>query len=111
MYGRKQDNIPKDVTFIDNGARDVPVFEGFFNFLSHRTMCLGQDELIRNWYDVEPSLKQVCQTKGVSVPLRAILFHRNLPVDVRHNAKINRELLALWASQQLANDASLILHH
>ena len=26
-----------------------------------------------------------------------VLFRRNLPVDVRHNAKINREELAVWA--------------
>jgi acyl-CoA synthetase (AMP-forming)/AMP-acid ligase II len=30
----------------------------------------------------------------------AILFHRSLPVDIRHNAKINRELLAVWATRQ-----------
>jgi hypothetical protein len=30
-----------------------------------------------------------------------ILFHRNLPVDVRHNAKINREALAVWAERRL----------
>jgi hypothetical protein len=29
------------------------------------------------------------------------LFHRSLPVDVRHNSKINRELLAQWAARQL----------
>jgi olefin beta-lactone synthetase len=30
-----------------------------------------------------------------------ILFHRSLPVDIRHNAKINRELLAVWAAKRL----------
>jgi acyl-CoA synthetase (AMP-forming)/AMP-acid ligase II len=30
-----------------------------------------------------------------------VLFHRNLPVDVRHNAKINREALAVWAERRL----------
>jgi len=30
-----------------------------------------------------------------------VLFHRGFPVDVRHNAKINREGLARWASEQL----------
>lgn len=30
-----------------------------------------------------------------------VLFHRSLPVDVRHNAKIDRELLASWATEQL----------
>jgi len=31
-----------------------------------------------------------------------VLFHRFLPVDVRHNAKINREVLARWAARRLA---------
>jgi acyl-CoA synthetase (AMP-forming)/AMP-acid ligase II len=30
-----------------------------------------------------------------------ILFHRSLPVDIRHNAKINRELLAAWAASRI----------
>lgn len=29
--------------------------------------------------------------------IKDILFHRDLPVDVRHNAKINREKLSEWA--------------
>ncbi len=30
-----------------------------------------------------------------------ILFHPSLPVDIRHNAKIAREKLALWAAERL----------
>ena len=30
------------------------------------------------------------------------LLHPSLPVDVRHNVKINREALAVWAAKQLA---------
>lgn len=30
-----------------------------------------------------------------------VLFHRALPVDVRHNAKINREALARWAATRI----------
>jgi len=33
--------------------------------------------------------------------IRRILFHRSLPVDTRHNVKINRELLAAWAARQV----------
>lgn len=33
--------------------------------------------------------------------IETILFHRSLPVDIRHNVKIFREKLAPWASQQL----------
>ena len=29
-----------------------------------------------------------------------MLFHHSLPVDTRHNVKINRELLAAWATRQ-----------
>lgn len=33
--------------------------------------------------------------------LQTILFHPDFPVDVRHNAKIQREKLAVWASKRL----------
>lgn len=32
--------------------------------------------------------------------ITTFLFHQSLPVDVRHNAKINREALAVWAARQ-----------
>ncbi len=35
-------------------------------------------------------------------PIRKILFHDSFPVDIRHNAKIFREKLAVWAESQLA---------
>jgi acyl-CoA synthetase (AMP-forming)/AMP-acid ligase II len=38
------------------------------------------------------------QTAGI----RDILFHPSFPVDIRHNAKIFREKLALWAAKELA---------
>jgi hypothetical protein len=34
-------------------------------------------------------------------PIQTILFHDAFPVDVRHNAKIQREKLAEWAAGQL----------
>ena len=35
-------------------------------------------------------------TRGI----KTILFHPGFPVDIRHNAKIFREKLALWASRK-----------
>jgi len=32
-----------------------------------------------------------------------VLYHPAFPVDVRHNAKIFREKLAVWAGKQLAS--------
>ena len=37
----------------------------------------------------------------------AFLFHPGFPVDIRHNAKIGREKLALWAAKRLARSPSL----
>ena len=41
--------------------------------------------------------KEVETTRGI----RRVLFHKTLPVDVRHNAKIHREALAEWAARKL----------
>jgi acyl-CoA synthetase (AMP-forming)/AMP-acid ligase II len=35
-------------------------------------------------------------------PIRTILFHPSFPVDIRHNAKIFREKLAVWAAERLS---------
>jgi acyl-CoA synthetase (AMP-forming)/AMP-acid ligase II len=44
--------------------------------------------------------------RGAAFPhtrwIRTILFHRSFPVDIRHNAKILRERLAVWASRKRA---------
>lgn len=34
--------------------------------------------------------------------IKTLFFHPQLPVDIRHNSKIYREKLALWAAEQLA---------
>lgn len=34
--------------------------------------------------------------------IQDILFHASFPVDIRHNAKIGREKLALWAKEKLS---------
>ena len=33
--------------------------------------------------------------------ITTVLFHQRFPVDVRHNSKIAREQLAVWAAGQL----------
>ena len=38
------------------------------------------------------------QTKSI----QTVLFHSAFPVDIRHNAKIGREKLAVWAEQQIS---------
>lgn len=45
----KAASSPKDITFIDNGAKEVATFEGFFNFLSYKAMYHHQEEPQRNY--------------------------------------------------------------
>jgi acyl-CoA synthetase (AMP-forming)/AMP-acid ligase II len=40
--------------------------------------------------------------------IREILFHPGFPVDIRHNAKINRALLAIWAAAKLGGRAAVL---
>jgi acyl-coenzyme A synthetase/AMP-(fatty) acid ligase len=38
----------------------------------------------------------------VTSQIKTFLFHPEFPVDIRHNAKIFREKLALWAEEKLS---------
>jgi acyl-CoA synthetase (AMP-forming)/AMP-acid ligase II len=43
------------------------------------------------------------QASPLTDSIETVLFHRSLPVDIRHNVKIFREKLAPWAEEQLRN--------
>jgi hypothetical protein len=45
----KGSSSPKDTTFLDNGSKELAVFEGFFNFLSYKNIHLHQEEPLRNF--------------------------------------------------------------
>jgi olefin beta-lactone synthetase len=57
----------------------------------------------RNW---ERDILRYSEGNPLTRSIRHVLVHPSLPVDVRHNAKINRETLAAWASKKLAADSS-----
>ena len=52
----------------------------------------------------DETLRQELLALGAQYPhtraIQTILFHRRFPVDIRHNAKIFREKLAVWAAKQ-----------
>jgi acyl-CoA synthetase (AMP-forming)/AMP-acid ligase II len=50
---------------------------------------------------VERELRELAGRYGVTRPLGTFLFHPSFPVDIRHNAKINREYLSRWAKRRL----------
>ena len=47
-------------------------------------------------------LLQLGNSHAISRAVKQILFHKSFPVDIRHNAKIGREKLAIWAAGKLA---------
>lgn len=47
---------------------------------------------------------QAIKTLGLTSRINHVLRHKSLPVDIRHNAKINREQLAQWAAKKLKKE-------
>lgn len=54
----------------------------------------------RDQREMTDELLQLGAGSSLTRDIRRILFHRDLPVDTRHNVKINREILAEWAARQ-----------
>lgn len=47
-------------------------------------------------------LKELAASHPLTAGILDLLIHPSMPVDIRHNAKIFREKLAVWADQELA---------
>ena len=47
-------------------------------------------------------LRGIARRQQMTAGIDRFLFHRGFPVDVRHNTKINREALAVWAAKSLS---------
>jgi acyl-CoA synthetase (AMP-forming)/AMP-acid ligase II len=52
------------------------------------------------WALIKAELRELGDRHPVSRGIREFLLHWGFPVDIRHNAKIGREQLALWAAQR-----------
>ena len=50
---------------------------------------------------ITQDLLEIAQNHAHTREIATVLFHASFPVDVRHNAKIFREKLAVWAEEQL----------
>lgn len=51
---------------------------------------------------IRTELLDIACQHSLTCAISTVLFHRKFPVDVRHNSKIIREKLALWAQQKLS---------
>ncbi|MCA9011547.1 MAG: AMP-binding protein, partial [Planctomycetaceae bacterium] len=53
----------------------------------------------RDQQELTDELLHLAAGSPLTRDIRRIVFHKDLPVDTRHNVKINRELLAEWAAR------------
>jgi acyl-CoA synthetase (AMP-forming)/AMP-acid ligase II len=52
---------------------------------------------------IEQELLELAQKNKLTKEIQTVLFHKAFPVDIRHNSKIFREKLAVWAAKKLKN--------
>ncbi|MCU0754641.1 MAG: fatty acid CoA ligase family protein [Xanthomonadales bacterium] len=57
----------------------------------------------RPFSELLPELRAIAEAHPVTTGLSAFLEHPGFPVDIRHNSKIGREQLAVWAAQRAAD--------
>jgi olefin beta-lactone synthetase len=57
----------------------------------------------RKHAEIERELQELIMRHPSTKPIRRFLFHPSFPVDIRHNSKIFREKLAIWAAEELAS--------
>jgi acyl-coenzyme A synthetase/AMP-(fatty) acid ligase len=55
----------------------------------------------KNRAQLEKELLEIASANEVTKSIKTILFHKAFPVDIRHNSKIFREKLALWAEKKI----------
>ncbi len=68
-------------------------------------LCVEVDKANNNTnkQKLKKELLELAAAHEKTKDIRTILFHPSFPVDIRHNAKIFREKLAVWATKQLNN--------
>ncbi len=67
---------------------------------SQRESGQGSGRNQQAWDQLVDQLRELGQQHPSTKNIQQFLWHPSLPVDVRHNAKINREQLAEWANKE-----------
>ncbi len=62
---------------------------------------LDPDRPKRAWKDLEQELRARADAHPLTRPIDRLLLHPSFPVDIRHNAKIFREKLKVWAAERV----------
>lgn len=58
------------------------------------------------WPRLESQLRELAALHATSRGIRAFILHESFPVDIRHNAKIDRDQLAVWAARRVSYSPS-----
>jgi hypothetical protein len=56
---------------------------------------------VRDKRALAAALLELAQQNELTRSIKTVLWHPSFPVDIRHNSKIFREKLAVWAEKQL----------
>jgi len=62
---------------------------------------LARDAKSRDKDQIRKELFELAQENKLTKEIKTVLFHKAFPVDIRHNSKIFREKLAVWAAKKL----------
>jgi acyl-CoA synthetase (AMP-forming)/AMP-acid ligase II len=57
--------------------------------------------ITRSQKDILAEVRDICAASDLLINIEHILVHDSFPVDIRHNAKIFREKLSVWAQTQV----------
>ncbi len=66
----------------------------------HVVLCVEPEGTV-SWGRLLPELKERALAHPGASRIEAFLRHHSFPVDIRHNSKIQREKLAIWAARRL----------
>ena len=62
---------------------------------------LKRDKIKNNKKTIKNELLALAQQHELTQDIESVLFHPSFPVDIRHNSKIFREKLAIWAKKKI----------
>ena len=72
------------------------------NGITEPLICIElQEKSAKNQIKVLNELQFIAERHPQTLGINMFLIHSDFPVDIRHNAKIFREKLAIWAQQQI----------
>ena len=62
---------------------------------------LNEGDNQANKKDLTSELVEMAKQNEMTKNIETVLYHKSFPVDIRHNSKIFRERLAIWAGKKL----------